>query len=263
ASLRRGRDKVVDEVDDLGAGSPVVVGVFRMTGPGAALRDGMRRVNRSPAILLGVWILTVAVSLPLALAVRGLVEQHLGSSLAADTAVSGVNYEWWQEFSDQAAGLGITFRPTIIGFGAVLDNLSGFLDNQHRPVVIVGAAAAYIVIWIFFAGGIIDRFARDRATRAHGFFAVSGTFFFRDFVLFVLAVAVYAAIAPGAGSGGLSVWVGFAIGQLYILARLWVKLVFWASETSLFQARLAHAGYVAAPKPVWPESPTAEAITRS
>ena len=45
---------------------------------------------------------------------------------------SGVNYEWWQEFSDQAAGLGITFRPTIIGFGAVLDNLSGFLDNQHR-----------------------------------------------------------------------------------------------------------------------------------
>jgi len=337
-----------------------------MTGPGAALRDGMRRVNRAPAILLGVWILTVAVSLPLALAVRGLVEQHLGSSLAADTAVSGVNYEWWQEFSDQAAGLGITFRPTIIGFGAVLDNLSGFLDNQHRPVVIVGAAGAYIVIWIFFAGGIIDRFARDRATRAHGFFAVSGTFFFRflrlavvmwlvyaalfhavhpwlfgdavygrltrdlavertaffinvalyvafgvvlaacnlvfdyakvravvedrrsmlgavraavgfirhnagaatllyslDFVLFVLAVAVYAAIAPGAGSGGLSVWVGFAIGQLYILARLWVKLVFWASETSLFQARLAHAGYVAAPKPVWPESPTAEAITRS
>ena len=62
-----------------------------MTGPGAALRDGMRRVNRAPAVLLGVWILTVAVGLPLALVVRGLVEQHLGSSLAADTAVSGTS----------------------------------------------------------------------------------------------------------------------------------------------------------------------------
>jgi hypothetical protein len=55
-------------------------------------------------------------------------------------------------------------------------------------------------------------------------------------------------------------WIGFAIGQLYVAARLWVKLVFWASETALFQSRLAHAGYVSAVPPVWPESPAAEAI---
>ena len=55
-------------------------------------------------------------------------------------------------------------------------------------------------------------------------------------------------------------WIAFAVGQLYVLVRLWVKLVFWASETSLFQGRLAHADYVAAPPPRWPESPAAEAI---
>ena len=55
-------------------------------------------------------------------------------------------------------------------------------------------------------------------------------------------------------------WIGFAIAQAYILARLCVKLIFWASETALFQSRLAHAGYVAAAKPVWPDSPEAEAI---
>ena len=55
-------------------------------------------------------------------------------------------------------------------------------------------------------------------------------------------------------------WSGFLIGQLYIAARLWVKLLFYASETSLFQAGLAHAGYTAAPQPAWPESPAAEAI---
>src|SRR5580693_4657687 len=109
-----------------------------------AWRDGMERVNRAPAVLIGMWALTLLVSLPLAAALRGMLAQHLGSSLAADSAASGVNYDWMQEFGDQATGLGVTFKPTIIGFGAVLDNLSGFLDNTHRPVVVVGAAAAYI-----------------------------------------------------------------------------------------------------------------------
>jgi hypothetical protein len=327
--------------------------------------DGIRRVNRAPAVLTGVWLLTVAVSLPLALAMRGMLEQHLGGSLAADTAASGANYDWMQEFGDQASGLGVTFKPTIIGFGAVLDNLSALLDNTTRPVVIVGAAGAYLVLWLFVAGGILDRYARDRPTRSHGFFAASGTFFFRflrlglvtwavywvvfsvvhpwlfttvwthfgrqvnqertafwfrgalyvvfgallaacnivfdyakvravvedrrsmlgaiaagarfagdnlaaalllylaDFGLFLAAIVLYAIVAPGAGGAGLSIWVGFAIGQLYVLARLWVKLVFWASETALFQSRLGHAGYVAAPAAEWPESPTVEAILRS
>ena len=69
-----------------------------------------------------------------------------------------------QEFSDQATGVGVTFKPTIIGFGAMLDNLSAFLDDTTRPMVIVGAASAYIVLWLFVAGGILDRYARDRAT---------------------------------------------------------------------------------------------------
>jgi hypothetical protein len=333
-----------------------------MSTPLKAWREGIRRVNRAPAILAGMWAVTVLVSLPFAIALRGSIEQHLGSSLAADSAADGVNYGWWQEFSAQATGLGVTFKPTIIGFGAVLDNLSAFLDNEPRPSVILGVAAAYVVLWIFFAGGIIDRYARDRATRADGFFAACGVFFFRfirlsivmaivygflflvvhpwlfrqvypwiirdvtvertaffarvalyvlfglvmavcnvifdytkvravvedrrsmlgamtaaltfvrrhaaavaslylaDCALFLLALGAYAAVAPGAGRAGLTIWIGFAIGQAYVLARLWVKLTFWASEVALFQSRLAHAGYVAARQRVWPDSPAAEVI---
>jgi hypothetical protein len=329
----------------------------------SAWRDGLRRVHRAPAILAGVWALTLLVSLPLAVAMRGMLAQHLGQSLAADTAATGVNYDWMQEFGDQATGLGVTFKPTIIGFGAVLDNLSAFLDNTARPLVVAGAASAYVVLWIFLEGGILDRYARDRATRANGFFAVSGVFFFRflrlaamqwivyavlfrmlhpwlfdnvfprlthetsverraffvrvglylvfgvalavcttifdyakvravvedrrsmigacragigfivrnagavtglflaNFALFVGVVLLYALLAPGAGGGGAWVWLTFAIGQLYVIARLWVKLSFWATETALFQSRLAHAGYVARAQPAWPESPVAETIS--
>jgi hypothetical protein len=330
----------------------------------SACRDGIRRVNAAPAILASVWLLTLLVSLPLTLALRGLLEQHLGASLAADTAASGVNYDWMQEFGDQATGLGTTFTPTIIGLGAVLDNLSAFVDNVHRPLIIVGAASVYVVLWIFISGGIIDRYARDRATRAYGFFAASGVFFFRflrlavvmaiaygflfgyvhpflfdrlyprmtrdltvertaffvrvalyvvfglalaacnlmfdyakvravvedrrsalgaigaalrfvrrnlaaavtlylaNFALFVLVVAIYAGMTLSVGGIGWTMWIAFAIGQVYVVARLWVKLIFWASETALFQGRLAHAGYVATPTPTWPESPSAEAISR-
>ncbi len=55
-------------------------------------------------------------------------------------------------------------------------------------------------------------------------------------------------------------WLGAAVGQVYVLARLWVKLMFWASETALFQGRLGHAGYVVRAQPTWPESPAADAI---
>lgn len=330
--------------------------------PLAAWIDGARRVVRAPALLMGVWALTLIVSVPLAFALRAMLAQHLGASLAADTAAGGVNYDWMQEFGDQASGLGTTFKPTIIGFGAVLDNASAFLDATPRPAVIIGAASVYIVLWIFMAGGIIDRYARDRPTRAYGFFAGAGGFFFRflrlavvqwlvyaalfgwlhpwlfdtlyprlthemsvertafavrvglylvfgaaiaasamifdyakvravvedrrsmigaiaagaafirhnagaaialfllNFGAFVAALAVYGLVARSGGRSALIMWLGVGVGQLYVLARLWIKLTFWASETALFQGRLGHAGYVVRPAPAWPDSPAADAI---
>ena len=95
------------------------------------------------------------------------------------------------------------------------------------------------------------RFIRRRPTATAGLYLLNG-------VLFVTALAAYAATAPGAGSG--AIWSAFLIGQVYVVARLFIKLVFYASQTAYFQGQLAHAGYVAAPQPVWPESPAAEAI---
>ena len=81
-----------------------------------------------------------------------------------------------------------------------------------------------------------------------------------DGAVFVALLALYGLVAPGAGSTGWTLWLGVAASEIWLLARIAVKLLFWASETSLFQASLAHAGYVAAPLPVWPDSPAAEAM---
>ena len=327
--------------------------------------DGWRRVVSAPAVLAGVWALTFLLALPLAITMRGLLETHLGSSIAADSAASGVNYDWWQEFTSQATGIGTTFSPTIIGFAATLDNVSSLLDGRREVLQVVGTLGLYLAGWTFLSGGVIDRYARQRPTRAYGFCAASGVHVFRllrlaavsgvvywwlftyvhrwlflewfvertrvigverevflwrlalylafglvlvlvnvtfDYakirlvvedrrsalgalsaamrfvwrhrgrvaglyalngLVFLALLAVWALIAPGAAGGGVTIWMTFLVGQLYLAARLALKLQFLASETSLFQSTLAHAAYVAAPQPSWPESPSAELIARN
>ena len=244
----------------------------------------------------------------------------------------------------------------------MLDNISGVLDARARVAPLAAALALYLAGWAFLSGGILDRYARQRPTRAHGFFAASGVYGFRFLRLAVVAglvywwlfayvhpwlfdaqfdkltrdmnaertaflvrtifyllfgsmlvavnlvvdytkvrivvedrrsalgaiaaatrfirnhplqvfalyglnsltflglIAVWALVAPGTGGAGLSMWASFVLAQLYIVARLLMKLQFIASQIALFQANLAHATYVSAPVPAWPDSPAAEAI---
>lgn len=327
-----------------------------------ALVDGLGRVQRAPALVAGVWLTTFVLAWPLALTLRGLLADHLGSSLAADTAASGMNFDWWNEFLAQTAGIGQTFVPAILGFAAVLENISTVADAEGLPTIIGGVVGTYLVVSIFLMGGVLDRLARDRRLGSYGFFAACGTYFFRflrlsaiagaiywalfawlhpwlfdtaftslthdltvertamlyrallylafaivvvganilfdyakvrmvvedrrsaigaltasarfiarntaavlglyalDLLLFLAVLAAYGIVAPGS-AGGLAAWVGFLIGQLYITLRIVVRLLFAASEVALFQGRLAHAGYAAAPVPVWPDSPAAAAIS--
>jgi len=292
---------------------------------------------------------TLLTALPLALSLRDALEDHLGSSLAADDAADGVNYDWWQEFSAQASGLGTTFTPSVIGFATTLDSVSGLLDERRLITPIASALAIYVMGWLFVCGGILDRYARGHGIGAYGFFAASGTFFLRflrlgivaavvywflfayvhewlfarwyvtatrdldvertafywrvlmyaiftallaattlvfdyakvriviedrrsmagaliaasrfivrnparvaglyllNVMVFLVVVGVWALVAPGAGRSGPSMWFAVIASQLYILARLIVKLQVLASETSLFQQSLAHWGYTAAP----------------
>ncbi len=324
---------------------------------GSAFVDGLMRVKRAPGLVIGLWLSTILLALPLAVTLHGLIGDHLGASMAAESAAQGVNFDWWNEFLAQTAGVGQSFVPAILGFAAVLKNLSGIADARALPVVIASAVTAQIVVSMFLAGGVLDRLARDRALGAGGFFAACGVYFVRFLRLGVIAAGVYwllfvslhawlfdevyprlianvtvertafvyrvalyvvfavpvlfanlvfdyakvravvedrrsmiGALVAGARfvmrnpatiglyalntllfllvigfyflvvPGGNSNLLAFGVGQLYIVLRVVVRLQFAASQTALFQGRLAHAGYVARPVPKWPDSPAAEAI---
>jgi hypothetical protein len=327
----------------------------------AAWRDGLRRVIRAPWLTVGVWLGTLLTALPLALVLRRAIETHLGDSIAAETAASGVNFDWWNEFLAQAGGVAATFVPSILGFAAVLRNLSTVADAQGLQVAIAAAVAGHVLLSLFLLGGVLDRLARNRPTGSYGFFGACGAFVFRfvrlgtlaalvygglfvwlhpwlfddvyadatqnitvertaflyraalyavfavllaavnvlfdyakvrmvvedrrsavgalaasarflrrspgavvllygvNTLSFLLLIGVYAVVAPGSVEGW---WVvpAFAVAQLFIVGRVVIRLLFAASQIALFQSRLAHAGYVAAPVPRWPDSAAAEAI---
>ncbi len=137
------------------------------------------------------WALAIAVSLPLALTTRGAVARSLGDSLTANSAASGIDYEWLQEFAAEAHGLGTTVTPSTIVPGAVLGNASAFLDGASHPASIVAAVAAYDVLWLFLSAAIIDRYVRDQPVRAAVFLERVGAFARRFAVLGVVEAVVY------------------------------------------------------------------------
>jgi hypothetical protein len=231
------------------------------------------------------------------------------------------------------------------------------------PVEFVAASATTLLVWTFLLGGILDRYARRRPTRAQAFFGACGVFFFRFlrlgvvaaagyyllfglihgwvflptyryltggdateggsvpllllplYAVFLMLAAFWSAVVdyariravvedrrsmlgailagwrfvvghplktsglyllnsaafgvalgaytfafPGAGSSAAVGVAAVAAASLYLLARVALKLAFFASQQALFQRSLAHADYTAAPQLLWPESPAAEEI---
>ena len=327
-----------------------------------ALRDGITKVGKAPVILACVFVATLVATLPFSILMRDSIASHLGNSMAAVEAARGLNYQWLAEYRAQAGEIGKTLGGTVIGFAAVLDNLSTLVDNEDRPPSILWLGAAYLLLWLFLAGGILDRYARNRPTRSYEFFSACGVYFGRflrlapiiaatyyalfavvhpilfkqiygsltrdvtvertaffyrlalylifggllvaanvifDYakvravvedrrsmigaltasarfirrnfsavaalyvtngLIFVTVLVIYALVAPGMGRTAISVWLGFVVSQLYLLARLWARLVFSASEIALFQGRLAYTGYVASAPVRLSEPPIVEQV---
>lgn len=136
--------------------------------------DGARRVARAPAVLVGVWLVNLVLAVPFALAIRDALDTHFGSSLAAHDAAHGFSTGWWGEYAARVEGLAATFTSSVIGFAAVLRNLSDLADGRRPIAVIAGVIGVWLLAWTFLWGGILDRYARNHPTRAGGFFAACG-----------------------------------------------------------------------------------------
>jgi hypothetical protein len=173
--------------------------------------EGWRRVLRAPAMTACVFVLPLLLSLPLAIALGGMIADHLGSSLEATRAAAGWNQGWAGEFAQQAQGLGRTFTHEILGFGGTVSIVSGLLDHERLNPTVAGAVAAYLVLWMFLSGGVLDRYARGRPVGTAAFFATCGVYGVRFVRLGAIMLATY--------------WLLFAYVHPFLFDRVYPHLI--------------------------------------
>jgi hypothetical protein len=93
------------------------------------------------------------------------------------------------------------------------------------------------------------RFARRRGWRVVVLALLNGLA-----LLIVLRLQFQMGLSPSVA------WISVGLEAALLLLAVSTRLAFMASEVVFFQGELAHAGYTAAPLPVWPDSPAVEAM---
>jgi len=212
----------------------------------AAFADGWGRVLRAPAILLGVFAVTWLVAFP----AGRLLDQSGGASAITRTETADA----------LATGFDRTFTPTLLGTDRFVQHARELLAGGTLAIELTAAAATTLLVWTFLLGGILDRYARRRPTRAQAFFGACGVCFFRFLRLgavaavgyFVLFGLVHAWIflptyqwltggeAPGAGGVPLLLLPLYAV--FLLLAAFWSAVVDYARIRAVVEDRRSMLG---------------------
>lgn len=161
---------------------------------GQSFTAGLRRVARFPSLIFGVYSASVLLALPLALALRSILQESIGASLVHENLRQGFDMTWYGEFSSNSTGLGETFGPTVVGLLPLLSNLERLLDGEllNTDWSILLAGGLFLLVWAFLGGGILDRYARPEEAHSRSrFFSQSGDYFFPFVQLLIFSVLLY------------------------------------------------------------------------
>jgi len=156
-----------------------------------AFLAGIRGVNRSKRYILLVYLINLVVAVVFGLALASVIQNSLGSSLAAEKMAQGFDGLWFNSFSEQAAGLASTFDPSVVNIGAILNGLDAFLTGNllEGYIGIVGAGIFYLLMWTFFSAGFISIYAKSE--KSPSFFQQAARFFPRFVILAIIAGVLY------------------------------------------------------------------------
>lgn len=84
-----------------------------------------------------------------------------------------------------------TVIDELLGWGGTAASLSQVITHEPQEPRTISRVLIYLALWIFLAGGIVDRLARGRALGAAAFFGICGFHLGRFVRLGILAGALY------------------------------------------------------------------------
>ena len=232
-----------------------------------ALSDGIARVFAAPVILLGTIGIVILYGMP------GDLRHLFGAWMLWAFLAGGILDRYARRrptrgrgfFAACGAHLGAMFR---LGLSVLLVLASFHLligpefpnSAVHHAAFIAALAMTLVLTLAQVRIAVEDRRSAIGALLGAGRFAArnpASVVLFALFVLAFLGVMLMSERMIPADLNGFSEW---SAGKGFVAAECFLVLAWYAVATALFQSRLAHAGYTAAPPLVWPDSPAAEAI---
>ena len=213
-----------------------------MTKVFAAFADGWGRVLRAPAILFGAFAVTWLVVYP----VWRLMESPWGGpSPGALDVLQGLPLGFYP-----------TFTPTLLGTERFVRRLLAIAGGGMFDVGVVAASATTLLVWTFLLGGVLDRYARRRPTRAQAFFGACGVCFFRFLRLGAVAALGYyllfgllhASVFPpdfpwnAGGAAGASPMLTPVYAVFLLFVALWSAVVDYARIRAVVEDRRSMLG---------------------
>jgi hypothetical protein len=159
-----------------------------------ALIKGFWRVVSSPGLIVWLWLVSVAVTLPLTWVMSESIQSSLGGSLVSDKLGEGFDMGWFGEFESGAKGIETTFTPTVTGAGAFYNNLEAWFSGSLFQMYpgLVGLGILFALLWALFLGGVLERYSGSEGMfNLSRFFATGGRFFFRFVRLAVISGVLY------------------------------------------------------------------------
>jgi hypothetical protein len=253
-----------------------------------ALKDGTTRVMAAPAVLAGAVALSLALSAPPASALLGPSASGANSFIELARAMGMIGFSayailgllvLWPFLSGGILDRYARNRPTRGRgfFGACGAHFGAMVRLAILAWMIYGALVAglgraiggttygrWAAVFLTSAAGFVIGYARIRLVvedrrSAIGALLAGARFARRNFVSAAALYLLYVILFAGVDA----LCRDFEPQQLCDAVRCLLVLSLYACQTALFQSRLAHASYTAAPPIEWPESPAAESIANA
>ena len=147
---------------------------------------GLKTTSRATRMIIFLLVINLAFSMILAVPMFHSLKNSFGSSLVGERMAEGFDYLWWEEYRDDAQGLEQTFSPSIIGKGAILNNLEGLIQVRvfDLPPIVLVFGLLYVILHTFLAGGILSTLKKPNLHFSmKKFFSGAGSQFFRFMLL--------------------------------------------------------------------------------
>ncbi len=249
----------------------------------AALVAGLQAAWRCRALVALLLAVNLGAAGILAVPFAAELERELYETESAAQMARGFDFPWWSHWSDQQQGYAAAFKPDIFGLGFAFRNTDLLLKGElparlfappaeepaaSRPKpeldgTILALGAAYLLLQVFFSGGILAALRSPRGGFTVRGFAHSCGFYFgrmlrlsllallADALLFRLSVPASAWVAARAAESvsettALSWWYGRSAALLFGILLIHMLAGYARAITVLEERKSASLAFVSA-----------------